>query len=253
MRVNARRSLRLRGLALAMVMTGCNGSIASSATDAGPGRDGTVQGAPDAQPSDGAGAVDSPPLADAGDDGGAAAAGDAGGVTDAPAADAPLGPAGPCKAGTVHFEVRSGGGVWLVCFSADAPNAPGANDFTVFSSTGAQQLYLASQGYDCQSCNTNGYPIGFGCTSLADGGGGSMSVDGHTWDGTYYAQSTCGHGAACFTQACAPPGPYLAKICVCPQAEWDATAMSYCSQFTCLDVPFTFPSSTPIQVVLPAQ
>jgi hypothetical protein len=203
-------------------------------------------------------AVDSPSLADAREDAGAQGGADAGpgdaGPADGPVADAP-GTAGPgaCDAGTVQFEVRSGGGPWWVCGSGDAPNAPGPNDFTVFTTAGAQ-LDLAPFGaWDCQSCAwMYPIPIGFWCATLDDGGAGTMSVDAPKWDGTYYAQQSCGANAVqCVTKACAPPGTYEAKVCACPHADWQAGPT--CTQFTCLDVPFTYPSSTPIDVVLPAQ
>jgi hypothetical protein len=43
---------------------------------------------------------------------------------------------------------------------------------------------------------------------------------------------------------------YTAHVCACSQQNW---VNGWCKQFTCVDVPFVFPSCTPVEVVLPAQ
>ena len=85
--------------------------------------------------------------------------------------------------------------------------------------------------------------------------GGTITQIERTWDGSYYEQSICGLGVGCISQKFAPPGHYVAQMCATPGmiVEGDA-GQSGCTATgpqECVDVPFDFPSQSPIEATLP--
>jgi hypothetical protein len=79
-----------------------------------------------------------------------------------------------------------------------------------------------------------------------------------TWNGTYYLSGTCGaQSMACLSPQCAPAGRYAAHICgfpnPAPEAGYGCGQSTSSTNTTCVDVPFDYPSSTPIVVTLPPQ
>jgi hypothetical protein len=77
-----------------------------------------------------------------------------------------------------------------------------------------------------------------------------------SWNGTYYPSGTCGAGTACFDQACAPPGDYVATFCAYAEApDSSAFECTGASAPTCVETPFVWPppaGSSPVQGVLAA-
>jgi hypothetical protein len=75
------------------------------------------------------------------------------------------------------------------------------------------------------------------------------SPEQRTWDGTYYTSSTCGTGSSCLAPACAAPGSYVARMCahknMAPDAGLSCNAVNQTA--TCVDIPFTWPPSGPVQ------
>ncbi|HVT07191.1 MAG TPA: hypothetical protein VHO67_07025 [Polyangia bacterium] len=77
-----------------------------------------------------------------------------------------------------------------------------------------------------------------------------------TWDGSYLASSTCGDAhTSCSQPQYAAPGRYLAVFCATPGevTQPDAGYFSVCTAtgtVQCVQVPFDFPSATPVQLVL---
>ncbi|HVY40419.1 MAG TPA: hypothetical protein VHM31_20915 [Polyangia bacterium] len=78
-----------------------------------------------------------------------------------------------------------------------------------------------------------------------------------TWDGSYLADSTCGSAhAACSQPRFATPGRYVAQYCATPGdvTHPDAGHLPICTATgatQCVQIPFDFPSGTPVQLILP--
>jgi hypothetical protein len=71
-----------------------------------------------------------------------------------------------------------------------------------------------------------------------------------TWDGTYYPNATApctGIACACQTPVCAPPGNYVATICV---GYGDADAGFQTAPPTCKQVPFAWPPTSADQSIV---
>jgi hypothetical protein len=73
-----------------------------------------------------------------------------------------------------------------------------------------------------------------------------------TWDGTYYEASRCGPQAmGCWRKTFAAAGQYIAIMCATPGtiSQPDGGGLLVCTKtgdLQCVEVPFTFPSSTPV-------
>jgi len=81
-----------------------------------------------------------------------------------------------------------------------------------------------------------------------------MNAQGETftWDGTNWAQGTCGAQTVCRAHQCAVPGKYVARMCAARSTP-DAGTFSACSQLAtpiCVDVPFDYPSPTTVEGVI---
>jgi hypothetical protein len=75
------------------------------------------------------------------------------------------------------------------------------------------------------------------------------------WDGTYYAQSTCGSGLTCAAKAHAKPGKYTAAFCATPgELGVVANNVAQCVRSgaeLCRTVEFDFPADTVVKGSLP--
>jgi hypothetical protein len=79
-----------------------------------------------------------------------------------------------------------------------------------------------------------------------------MPADGvkRTWNGTYYIDDRCGaERTQCALARCAPPGNYIARMCV-HRASPDAGTSGVCvgsSTPTCTEVSFQWPATSTIK------
>jgi hypothetical protein len=76
-----------------------------------------------------------------------------------------------------------------------------------------------------------------------------------TWDGTYYAPSTCGAGEACVTPSCIAPGHYTAQMCAYPDLGGnDPYGVCASAQVpTCTTVSFEWPPAASIDGTIGAK
>jgi hypothetical protein len=77
-----------------------------------------------------------------------------------------------------------------------------------------------------------------------------------TWDGSYFAQSTCGKNTtACTETRYVLPGRYLARLCATPGAVATADAgnqiCTAVGQPECVETMFDIPGPSPIEMALP--
>lgn len=72
--------------------------------------------------------------------------------------------------------------------------------------------------------------------------------ESETWDGTYFAQSTCGAGIQCEQQQCVAAGSHLvATMCAYPSTSPNAGFGCVGSAMPrCVDVPFDYPAAGPV-------
>jgi hypothetical protein len=108
---------------------------------------------------------------------------------------------------------------------------------------------------ECDTCQQLACPLVAVLCPAPEGvvyGGGTT-----TWDGAYLADSTCGSAhTACSQPRFAAPGRYLAQYCATPGdvTHPDAGFFPICTATgatQCVQVPFDFPSATPVQLALP--
>ena len=104
----------------------------------------------------------------------------------------------------------------------------------------------------CETCITGS------CPATPCLRGWVLPAEGLTthWDGTYFVTGTCGAGITCENQECAAPGAYVARICYYFLPRSDTPGLACVSvgpseYSPCLEVPFTYPSSTVVEVTLP--
>ncbi len=156
-------------------------------------------------------------------------------------------PPGGCAEGTVTIELAGGNGSHWLLDQSQSTSSSDANWLTVFSPSGAQ-IDLAPTGAttnrDCGPCAASG-----SLTTQLSTWSLPPSSQTQTWDGTFFAQATCGpESLACVTPQCAPPGRYVAKACACNEADQTPTG---CQKPTCVEVPFDFPSDGLVVALLP--
>lgn len=159
--------------------------------------------------------------------------------------------AGGCGSETMTFQLYATPGAW-VGTSGDSP-LPAFNWLTIFCPAG-NQIDLSPTGLtggaDCADCTGGSfsYPIGSFWAALGDAG--TMT---QTWNGVFYAVGVGCPGliqepppvleGACLMPGCAPAGRYVARMCVCAPAAFSALS-STCSETTCIEVPFDYPSTS---------
>lgn len=159
--------------------------------------------------------------------------------------------AGGCGSETITFQLYAASGDW-VCTSGDSP-LPAFNWLTIFCPAG-NQLYLSPTGLtggaDCADCMGGFFSAPVGSFWAALGDAGTVT---QTWNGVFYAVGVGCPGliqepppvleGACLMPGCAPPGRYIARMCACAPAAFSPLS-STCSETTCIEVPFDYPSTS---------
>jgi hypothetical protein len=210
------------GVALAGLL-GCSGGSFSTAPDGSTGG-----------PDDGGVRQDGPDTLDASEppDSGPADAGS----HDAPPTDAGPTDAG-CVKGTVNFEIQAAPGS-TTTYCLGAPGSCSSTWLGIRPASGTDLGLGMTCEADCRNCQ----PIACSnlCAAAARLGDGGAQT---SWDGNYFASSTCGAGTACLNEVCAPAGNYVASFCgFATSADAAAFACIGSSQTpTCTEVPFTWP------------
>ena len=102
----------------------------------------------------------------------------------------------------------------------------------------------------CDTCQSLPCP-GYACQPQ----GYAVTGESFEWDGTYYAQSTCGQGTSCLAHSYAKPGKYSAVMCATPGTlAPDANQVQQCTPTgpaECVAVPFDFPADKSVTGTLP--
>jgi len=162
-------------------------------------------------------------------------------------------PEAACTAGMVQFHLSAATGDYCSYASCGTPGV-GANVAVNVKSAAGQEMPLAGACVttSCTDC------LFHACACPA----AQRLTQGQTvtCDGTYLQQGTCGGGgvaAGCSSKQCAMPGMYTATFCAYP-APADAGATGCPAVVgpavpTCIDVPFTYPSATPVEGVIGAR
>lgn len=87
------------------------------------------------------------------------------------------------------------------------------------------------------------------------GGGQVVPPVERTWDGSYYLSPTCGQGVGCLAPTFAPPGHYIAHVCVTPGmiggGDGGQPSCTATGPQECLDVPFDLPGPSLVEATLP--
>ncbi|HSS37490.1 MAG TPA: hypothetical protein VLT58_01860 [Polyangia bacterium] len=160
--------------------------------------------------------------------------------------------------------------------------SPGSVTFVLATSPGVSfcdQLSCASQPTHLSITDASGRPVDWSngrcgttdCTTcqqllcplaapvLCPAPEGYVYTGGtRTWDGSYLATSTCGTAhTSCSQPTFAAPGRYVAQFCATPGevTQSDAAYFPVCTAtgtVQCVEVPFDFPSATPVQLTLAA-
>jgi hypothetical protein len=72
--------------------------------------------------------------------------------------------------------------------------------------------------------------------------------------GSSYESSTCGAGTTCYRPRTLPPGRYIARMCATPgvlvRPDGGQPTCTNTGPAECVEVPFDFPSSMPVEVTL---
>jgi hypothetical protein len=94
---------------------------------------------------------------------------------------------------------------------------------------------------ECSTCEPIGCPAS--CAAPT-----AMKPEGEqrTWNGTYYAASTCGNGSACAGPACAAAGRYTARMCAYAESDMGLSS-PFCNAVqtpTCVSIDFDWPPAT---------
>ena len=97
---------------------------------------------------------------------------------------------------------------------------------------------------DCGDCQPYGCPASCAAPQR-------MTATGvkRTWDGTYYASSTCGSSAACVARSCVAAGHYTARMCAYRDVGGSGPS-GFCSPAQtpeCTDVSFDWPPAASIE------
>jgi len=167
------------------------------------------------------------------------------------------GDAGACLDSTVTFQVnRAPGNATVWCLGQ--PGSCSSDWLTISSQSGDLTLSGMCRT-PCDTCQFMACPIVCAPAQELTTAGATQ-----TWNGTYYLSGTCGgygsksaQSTACLSPQCAPAGRYAAHICgfpnPAPEAGYGCGQSTSSTNTTCVDVPFDYPSSTPIVVSLPPQ
>jgi hypothetical protein len=185
-------------------------------------------------------------------DGGAAAAGGAGGEG---------GTGGMSDAGAVGGRSGDGGvspGTVTLRFVLPASQAfcdeacGPTTHIEILTSTGqlvptAMPFCFTSCAADCKPVSC---PVGGACLPH----GIAATGDQISWDGSSYPMSTCGTGTSCYAPRFVSPGQYVARMCATPgvltSSDGGVTSCSATGATECVDVPFDFPGQAVVEGML---
>jgi hypothetical protein len=151
---------------------------------------------------------------------------------------------------TFHLVVPS-----TLSFCDEFTCATGLPQHLRISASGGQPLAL--QAGNCTTSCSSANVCMNQCPAVACvvSQGFAVTTADQPWDGRYQGPSAC--GASCLVPTYAPPGTYVAQFCATPgtltmpdggQPVCTATGAEVCGPM----VPFTFPSSTPVELTLGA-
>jgi hypothetical protein len=148
--------------------------------------------------------------------------------------------AAACSFAPIAFRlVPPSSGTWQVVESPidDCPMADWLGVGDGSGTVAFQHPYLPAE---CATCRVRTFAGACWGTTIVPSDGVTQ-----TWDGTFYAASTCGSDASvCVAKQCAAPGNYLAQMCALP-------CESGSCQATCITVPFAIPASGEVVGTLP--
>lgn len=164
------------------------------------------------------------------------------------ASDARL--SGACPSGPVTFQLEGASGTgWFFSEARPACSGHPVNWLTILDSSGKELVLIPPCSSDCSLCS-NSLPCSQICCTIAL----AAQSESLTWDGRHFVSGTCGSPSKdCFSSQCASPAQYTARFCAFEKARADSPVPD-CSNptgLTCLDVPFTYPSLTPVSAMLP--
>jgi hypothetical protein len=153
--------------------------------------------------------------------------------------------AGPLGSATIEFQVSTSKSY------CEQGQCGASSSIAIKDATGAVLARSAGDCYTpCDTCRMLPCP-GYACQSR----GYAISGETLTWDGTYYAASTCGTAVSCRDRRFAAAGTYTAVMCAKPGTlANDASQVPQCTNVgpaECVEVPFAFPSSTKVVGALP--
>jgi hypothetical protein len=149
-----------------------------------------------------------------------------------------------CAEGKVTFAMQKVAGS-ADSFCIGAPGACSNQWLTIIGPDRPEGTIDTPCRPDCTSCQPVGCPALCPAPTPMQGQG----VD-RTWDGTWFASSTCGAATACSARSCAAPGRYIARMCAYRNLE--PASIGNCSPAstpTCTDVEFDWPPATTGQTV----
>jgi hypothetical protein len=164
--------------------------------------------------------------------GGASGAGGGGG------GGGPDGAVTGCNAGTVTFHLSAADGRNAsYCVGMDC-----TEQWIVVSTKGGASMPLTlGCNTTCDACT----PVGCPAICITPK---QMKEDGErlTWDGTFWADATCGANR-CRTKQCAAPGKFMARMCATAKSSDAGPFCAITSTARCVDVEFDYPSASLVE------
>jgi hypothetical protein len=154
-------------------------------------------------------------------------------VADGGAPPSDGGGGGACSSGTMTFTMTAANAA-AYCVGSGC-----STDFVTIIDPSGHELVIDQPCItDCTACAPTQCPALCPAPS-------PMKPQGEqrVWDGTYFAQSTCGASTACVAKTCAAPGHYTAKLCAYANSGSTGFCSSASSTPTCADVAFDWPPS----------
>ncbi len=166
------------------------------------------------------------------------------------------GDANPTYCGlSLYFRMMNGGPAGGSQFCVGAPNSCSSEWLSILDASGVPvSIGLGCGVAPCATCESLGCPALCAIST-------PLAAEGveTAWDGLQWVAGTCGTSVECKSPICAPAGDYVARFCgYALDAQGGAggatnefdVCMDATLEPTCVDVPFTYPSSDPIVGVL---
>jgi hypothetical protein len=120
------------------------------------------------------------------------------------------------------------------------PPCADSNWLRLSNASGAEQGFIfPGASLACDTCSTTTWSNV--CTTSTVN---PISTAQGAWDGHRFAGGTCGGGATCVRQECAPEGHYQATMCA-------AMASNLSAPLRCVQVQFDYPAAGPVVATLP--